>query len=63
MWPETSYKASRSASSSISFRSYSKVYGDEAQFTKQNDKFTALMFSFTLHRQKGAGAETALLVK
>ena len=34
-------------------RLLTKVYGDEAQFTKQNDKFTALLFTFPLHRVKG----------
>ena len=30
-----------------------EVYGDEANFSKQGDAFTALMFTFTLHRPKG----------
>ena len=30
-----------------------EVYGDTAQFTKENDKFTALLLGFPLWRPKG----------
>ena len=30
-----------------------QVYGDEAEFSNDGDKFTALMFSFPLHKVKG----------
>ena len=47
---------SRPAETQTSHPKY-KVYGDEAQFTKENDKFTALMFNFTLHREKGVASD------
>ena len=30
-----------------------EVYGDTAQFTRENDKFTALLLGFPLWRPKG----------
>ena len=32
----------------------SEVYGDTAQFTKEGDKFTALLLGFPLWKVKGA---------
>ena len=34
-----------------------EVYGDAAQFTKEGDKFTALLLGFPLHKIKGGGYE------
>ena len=33
------------------------MYGDEADFSKEGDKFTALMFNFPLHKVKGTDQE------
>ena len=40
-----------------------KVYGDEANFSKQGDAFTALMFSFILRKVKGLASRVLMLAK